>query len=172
MELSGIVSASAIDLTCELVRGPSNDEQIVLLSAHEGATATNLLVGSSQNATQMISVEVSPGKEALYLLATSDDLTIWVLTGAVERVRHFAVAGYYATGVVGVASTAISFVPGPCLEEESQPSKRRDLVESATRLIGSAPDLVQLDYNPYGFEVPEMNAVAAAPDGPVGIDPA
>jgi hypothetical protein len=78
------------------VPNPPREARLVVVGAHEGRALSNVWVGSEDRVTSVVTVEVTPGPEPLYLALASDGATIWDVIGATERV----------VGVVAHADTA------------------------------------------------------------------
>lgn len=78
------------------VPNPPREARLVVVGAREGRALSNVWVGSQDRVTSIVTVEVTPGPEPLYLALASDGATIWDVVGATERV----------VGVIAHADTA------------------------------------------------------------------
>jgi hypothetical protein len=98
------------------VPNPPREARLVVVGAHEGRALSNVWVGSEDRVTSVVTVEVTPGPEPLYLALASDGATIWDVIGATERVVGVAAHANTATEKAGDASrNGAGYVVGPQL---------------------------------------------------------
>lgn len=102
--------------TCQVDKPPPG-AKLVLLGGYEGRTLSNVSIGGEDREVSVANVEVAPGDEPLFLVATSHDAMVWRLTGATERVVGFlahSTAGDMTSqqprvGVSGLAKERVRF---------------------------------------------------------------
>jgi hypothetical protein len=146
---------------------PSSNARIVRLGTREGAQLSDIAIGGQGRPTYVVSVEIEPGVEPLYLVATSGEATIWRLTGAVRRVQAFvgssrerdAHSMWPAVGVTGLPRARFHTVPYACFGTFDERNMRSPLAASeAAQLL-----LLRLDrtidvaygaYQPHGVRIP------------------
>lgn len=74
--------------TCEAEKPPAG-MKLVLLGGYEGRALSNVSIGGEDREVSVANVEVAPGAEPIFIVATSHDAMIWRFTGATERVAGF-----------------------------------------------------------------------------------
>lgn len=108
---------------CNVAKAPA-DAQVVLYGLYQGEGVSTVSVGGESVTTTTATVEIEEGSKPLYLVLSSHNPVLWVLKGAVGRVRHvaaFSVVGTpdgdSATGVSGLNGSLVSTPrPGACFD--------------------------------------------------------
>lgn len=168
--------------TCPLVPVAANDE-VVLVSAYEGAELSTAAVTPQEQVTTHATVEIEPGDRPIYLLLSSYKATVWTVRGDTRRVRTAAAFSEVGTserpaaGVVGIAPARVRSLHD-CLDYEDEgdlaAAQARRVVEG---LLGRAPDRTFDAYSVSTIAVPSGRLSPPASrerGGPnlVRIDPA
>ncbi len=146
---------------------PSADARIVRLGTREGAQLSGIAVGVQDRPTYVVSVEIEPGVEPLYLIATSNTATIWRLTGATQRVQAFvgssqerdARAMWPAVGVTGLPRARFHTAPYACFgafdERNMQsPPAASEAGQLLQRRLDRTIDVAFGAYQPQGVRIP------------------
>ena len=82
---------SGIEAPCAIPK-PSDGAQVIMVRAAAEALST-VTIGSQDVATRTSAIVIEPGREPLYLVIASHRPTIWRISGAVERIEQFVLAG-------------------------------------------------------------------------------
>lgn len=167
--------------TCPLAPAMANDE-IVLVSAYQGAELSTAAVTPQDQVTTHATVEIEPGQRPIYLLLSSYTASIWTVRGDTRRIRAAAAISASgasdapAAGVVGLPPGRVRSFHG-CLDYNPDgdlaAAQARELI--AARL-GRAPDRVFDAYSvstialPSGRLAPFASAEAGGPNL-VRVDP-
>ncbi len=173
------------------VPNPPRDARLVVVGAREGRALSNAWVGSQDRVTSVVTVEVTPGPEPLYLALVSDGATIWDVIGATERVvgvvAHADTAAEKAgdagrspaggaigpqprgkplVGVMGIPRDKIRFTAytGCLIPPTETTLKDGSAQEAATLLFGRPADEIGGKHSAGTFSVPGLRH---SPDRPV-----
>ncbi|MEO0381959.1 MAG: hypothetical protein AAF234_00280 [Pseudomonadota bacterium] len=96
---------------CELP-APSSNAQIVVIGGYEGSAISSVAVGDLDEITTVVSLDVTPGDEPVYLAVTNFRPTVWNLTGATERIEQVvSLSASRPSGFTGVDAARVAF-PG------------------------------------------------------------
>ena len=172
---------------CNAPSAPSN-ARFVFVGGGEGRALSNAWIGNQDRVTSVMTVEVRPGPEPLYLALASEGATIWDIRGATDRivglVAHANTAaeksedssaggvsgaqrrGKPLVGVIGVPRNKIHFTAYTgCLVPPTQSTmKDGSAQEAATLLLGRPADELGGEVSVGTFSVP---AIQHFPDRPV-----
>ena len=184
--------ASAV-IGCD-VPAPPRDARLVLLGAAKGRALSKTWIGSQDQLTSVVSVEIAPGPEPLYLVLASGSAMIWDIVGATERIAGVAAHGEAVlgsqdgtrpqrriasrvieglpprakplVGVIGVPREKVRFTAHTgCLVPATEATLKDDSAQdSAAMLLGRAADEIGGEYSAGTFRVP---AARHFPDRPV-----
>lgn len=106
---------------CNLVK-PSRGATLIRLSAYEGQQLSDVALAGQDEETTTSEIRIEPGREPLFIVASSYESQIWRFTGAVERIEHVmlsswqkTVFGAPAVGLTGVARQKVSTVGAQCI---------------------------------------------------------
>jgi hypothetical protein len=121
-------SGSVADVVRCPVPRPSARARIVRLGAEHGGQLSNVALGGQNVPTYVASVEIEPGDEPLYIIATSYAPMVWRLSGATARVEAFVGSSFTrdghamwpAVGVTGLPARRFHTAPFPCFGEFDQ----------------------------------------------------
>jgi Ca2+-binding EF-hand superfamily protein len=156
---------------CDLPK-PSNDAQIVLLSAYQGAGLSSVTIGSQDVQVNAATVNVAPGPKPIYVVITSFRPVIWRFTGAAQRIERAVfssgISGPQGTlgalpsspplaGATGLPASRVSFPKVPhCLNYFSvQTSIGASMTAGkVASLLGRAPDTINAEYAVSSFDLP------------------
>jgi len=155
---------------CEFPR-PSVAAETVLLGTYEGDAMANVHVGNPYDETTTSNITIQPGKTPLYIVATSYEAQIWVLSGAVERVEKLVIAaprGGARSGVVGLARDRVSFAgkAGQACMNYFYKSGTRETAQARKAFearLGSDVDHVGGIYSLSSVSLPDMTFKDLAP---------
>lgn len=89
---------------------PAAAERIYLISAYEAGTLSTVTVAGQDRETETAIIEIEPGTEPLYIVASSYTPMIWRVTGAVERVARFHASARGGVGVVGLPKQKVRVI--------------------------------------------------------------
>ncbi|MCM2394703.1 hypothetical protein NBH19_01250 [Rhizobium sp. S95] len=84
------------------------DEKVLFVSGYEAAALSTVTVAGQDKETNTAELNIEPGKDPLFIIATSYTPMIWRVTGAAERVSRF-VTGAGSAGVVGLGKDRVTF---------------------------------------------------------------
>lgn len=90
----------------------SGDARPVVISSSGWPTVSSHDITESSGITSVVDMEIEPGSEPLYILASSD-ATIWRVSGARERVAAFILADN--SGVAGLSANVVHAFPRTCM---------------------------------------------------------
>jgi len=131
--------------TCRLPQ-PSPDSRIILVGAYEGAAISSVSLGGDDKEVRTAQVEIEPGTERLYIVATTYRPMVWLVSGATERVEMFAATSFEpgpgkppSVGVTGLAKDRV-YVPSVtgCVRHFHQPKASEGVIAAgeAKALLG------------------------------------
>jgi hypothetical protein len=152
------------------VPASSSTARIVRLGAREGGQLSSVAVGGQNVPTFVVRVEVEPGTEPLYIVATSDHPTIWRFSGATQRVQAFVGSSrardakfmWPAVGVIGIPKALFRTVPYACFGDFDEGNMRSQQKTSAAaqlvmRRLGRPIDTAFGAYQPQGVKLPSAS---------------
>lgn len=158
---------------------PSANARVVRMGVREGAQLSSIALGSQDEPTYAVSVEIEPGDTPLYIVATSNSATLWRLTGATGRVEAFvgssqvrdSHAMWPAVGVTGLSRVRFHTAPYGCfgdVDERSMISSamRAEASQLLQRRIGRPIDVLFGAYQPKGVRLPSAQAFQVAAETP------
>lgn len=158
---------------------PSAAARIVRLGTREGGQLSSVALGGQNVPTFAVSVEIEPGTEPLYIVATSNYPTIWRLSGATQRVEAFigssrardARSMWPAAGVTGLPRRRFHAVPYACFGDFTEGNMRMPLETSeaarlVTRRLGRTIDVAFGAYQPQGVRLPSARPFEAPMEAP------
>lgn len=155
---------------CEFPR-PSAAAETVLLGTYEGDAMANVHAGNPYDETTTSNITIQPGKTPLYIVATSYEAQIWVLSGAVERVEKLVIAAPRSgahSGVVGLARDRVAFAgkAGQACMNYFYESGTRETAQARKAFearLGSDVDHVGGIYSLSSVSLPDMTFKDLAP---------
>jgi hypothetical protein len=97
---------------------PPDAAKVVLLGTYEGKAVSSVSIGGDDTEVSAVHVDIAPGDQPLYVVASSYGAIIWQVTGAKERVAAFVATSQQApvsggkplTGVEGLSKDQV-FLP-------------------------------------------------------------
>ena len=169
---------------------PSKDAIFVAYAPQSGQTTSNVFVGNSGLATEVIDIKVEAGKTPVYLLLYSSHSMIWRVTGATSRVERIVTSAFRsnlsgqndetrtssAVGVVGVDRSTVTITTPDCVPRFIF---QRDIDTGVPQaeiaaLFGRAPDRIQRENPIASVSVPSLEFVRLGgdplPPAPAGFD--
>lgn len=103
------------------VPAPSSGAHLIGFAAGQGQLLSTVAVGSQDEVTSILDVEIEAGGSPLYLIVSSIEPVIWRLSGEVGRIERIVVftsksdfAGRALAAIVGVASDKVFFGEPGC----------------------------------------------------------
>lgn len=137
-------------------------EKLYLIGSHEAGTLSSVTVAGQDRETETAAVEIEPGSEPLYIVASSYTPMIWRVTGAVERVARFHASARGGVGVVGLPKEKLRVVSdGECLPRVySAGGKEQKLPEALTMAFGKPADGVFFSYTAAAVKLPSQTVGA------------
>jgi Ca2+-binding EF-hand superfamily protein len=168
---------------CNVPSAP-RDVRFVFVGGGEGRALSNAWIGSEDRVTHVVTVEVNPGPEPLYLALASEGATIWDVRGATDRivglVAHANTAaersgdsrgfderrGQPLVGVMGLPRDKIHFTAytGCLVPPTKHTLEDGSAQEAAALLLGRPADEIDGKVSVGTFTVP---AIQHLPDRPV-----
>src|SRR5262249_41003479 len=168
---------------CNMPSAP-RDARFVFVGGGEGRALSNAWIGSQDRVTHVVTVNVKPGPEPLYLVLASEGATIWDVRGATGRivglVAHANTAAERSgdshgfgerrdkplVGVMGVPRAKIHFTAftGCLVPPTKQTLEDGSAQEAAALLLGRSADEIGGSKSMGTFTVP---AIQHLPDRPV-----
>ena len=145
-----------------LLPAANEGDQIVLISGYEGSAVSPIAVTGVESETTVMHLEIEPGRKPLYIVAFSLEAAIWKVTGATERVSHFAAQkrrntdeDFAGVGVVGLPEDRVSFVD-KCGEwfEKAEDGKATVAAGRLASKLGRPTDTILGSYTVGGLQVP------------------
>ena len=146
---------------------PSAAARIVRLGAREAGQLSAVALGGQDQETYAVSVDIEPGTEPLYIVATSGGPTLWRLSGATRRVEAFvgssrardARSMWPAVGVTGLPRGRFHTVPNACFGEyrrgdHGRPPAPSEVARLVVRRLGRPIDIAFGAYQPQGVRLP------------------
>ena len=169
---------------------PSKHAIFVAYAPQSGQTTSNVFVGNSGLATEVIDIKVEPGKTPVYLLLYTYNSMIWRVTGDTSRVERIVTSAFQsnhrghndetrtssAVGVVGVDRSKVTITTPDCLPRFNY---QRDIDSGVPQaeiaaLFGRAPDRMQRENPIASVSVPSLEFVRLGgntlPPAPAGFD--
>jgi Ca2+-binding EF-hand superfamily protein len=168
---------------CNVPKVP-RDARFVFIGGGEGRALSNAWIESENRVTDVVTVEVNPGPEPLYLALATEGATIWDVRGATDRivglVAHANTAAERSgdsrgfderrdkplVGVMGVPRDKIHFTAftGCLVPPTKQTLEDGSAQESAALLFGRSTDEIDGKVSVGTFTVPGIQHL---PDRPV-----
>jgi hypothetical protein len=161
---------------------PTSAARIVRLGAREGGQLSSVALGGQDQPTYSVSVEIEPGPEPLYVVATSEYPVVWRLSGATERIEAFVASSrardsrymWPAVGVTGLDRSRFRAVPHPCFGDFDERNMGAYLAASeAARLVrrrlGRSIDIAYGAYQPQGVRLPAAQPFKLATEIPAEL---
>lgn len=147
---------------------PAADDMVVFVSGYEGSGLSNVAVLSPDEVTEVSRLVIEEGDQPLYIMASTYESMIWVLTGDVDRVRKFVTSKNRRTeygqnkdkagvGVVGLAKEKIEFLEPNCLNYYYKPADSLEGIRAKgqwSRIAGRKPDKMIGHYALYSTRIP------------------
>ncbi len=184
---------AAVRAECALPKA-SDTAKLVVLSSFKSEAISTVGLGSQEVKTGTGEIKVEPGAEPLYVVAISQEPTIWRVTGATARVERLVAVGLAAdpatvlsgtpalaatraaaeppvqkplAGATGIAADRVSFLARVnCLRYFSEPQSTDAAITLATirRDAGKEPAIVVARQNVAAFSVPSGQIRSAYED--------
>lgn len=138
--------------------------RVMLVNGYGGLALSTLALDSQDAVTSVDDLEIEPGDEPLYIIASSYGPTIWRVAGATARVKTFIAAsfgidGKTSAGVIGIDRRSVKFTTSACAPSLSDAERiLRNRLPSADKPqvadpIASAVSATKRIYRMmYGFE--------------------
>ena len=137
---------------CEIPEVDEKDK-LILLSAHRGAAFSNVTVSGPDKSTSAEEVIIKEGEGSIYLVLTSSDRMIWLISGATDRISHVVLTnpsgprnGIIGLGVSGVDKSRVHFLRNPEIyltdftkADSAEATQAKDALRS---LAGRNPDQI------------------------------
>jgi hypothetical protein len=160
----------------------SEPAKVVLLGANVSDALSTTTIESQDIVVGTTSIKIEPGREPLYLVASSLSPIIWRVSGAVDRLERLVLTGNAtgynfspqeerpSVGVTGVPAEKVTFLGRmDCMRSFSEVPSLASVRATAvvTREAGKAPAIVAADSQAAEFSVPS-GRIRANPiaDGP------
>ena len=156
---------------CNLMQ-PSRGAKIVRLSAYEGEQLSNISLAGQDEETTTSEIRIEPGKEPLFIIASSYEAQIWRFTGAVGRIEHVILSawqknpfGQPAAGLTGTGKTKLSVTTPDCIGGYYKPADN-GIIEKE---FGRQPDVSASVYGLAGMSVPSKAEYKLKPSRPASL---
>ena len=102
------------DVSCEFPKA-GKEVEVVMLGTYEGHALSKISLGPTGRDTSTARINIEDGTTPLYIVASSYDSLLWVVSGATDRVEKFVIQSE-KSGVVGLPKDHIHFAPGKCMK--------------------------------------------------------
>lgn len=179
-----IAEFRARSASCGFPRMPER-AKLLLVGSYEGRALSTASIGGDDREVTISRIDIEPGADPLYLVLTSYQSNIWLVTGAVDRVLQIVATasptgtgGVPRVGVVGVEKEKVHVAPhADCLRyfSEHPSDASRSTISAATTFLDRAPDAVLATYGITSLSLPSgrlddavalPGTVALPTDGP------
>lgn len=128
---SDLISLEGRIVKRECILPSASEEAIVIaLGAYEGGTLSSTSVAGQNRVTELSIVEIAPGIQPIYIIASAFTPMIWRIEGDWDRVERFVAApASGGAGVVGLPEDRVSVIqPQTCGNAHMGPAKPRNAV--------------------------------------------
>lgn len=99
---------------------PSADAEVVLISGHSGGALSTVAISGYESTTTVASLTIEAGEKPLYIYASSRNIVLWKVDGAIDRVEKFIVQRPSRSdngAVSGIVAKKVAFTGSEaCLE--------------------------------------------------------
>jgi hypothetical protein len=158
---------------------PSAAARIVRLGVREGSQLSNIALGGQNVPTYVVSIDIEPGSEPLYIVASNDHAAIWRISGATQRVEAFVGSSrvrdghsmWPAVGVIGLPRARFHTVPNACFGDFAEghvgvPPATSSASQLVMARLGRPIDIAFGAYQPRGVRLPSAQRFQAPTEVP------
>jgi len=128
-----------LPLNCDFPKAGKNAE-IVMLGTYEGRALSKIKLGQTGRDTSTARLNIEEGETPLYIVASSYDSLLWVVSGATDRIEKFVIQSE-KSGVVGVPKDHIHFAPSKCMKyfyDTKKVTKKHSAARAISNHLGGA----------------------------------
>ena len=116
--------------------------RVMLVGAYQGMAVSNVSVGDDDVEVHVAQLDIEPGTEKLFIVATTYEAMIWQVTGATDRVQMFVAVSEHdlpspRVGVVGLPRERV-FIPksAECIRSFTSQQDDRPARSAVSSLLG------------------------------------
>lgn len=154
---------------------------LIVYGGYEADAISSAYVGGPDQETNLIDVQIEPGRKPLYLVLSSYESMVWRVSGATGRIAHVVVSsnhhddsGYSASGVIGLNRTRVT-IAAPNCPYYGLSYGGSNHAGTSLLIAGRRPDAAFKQYSASVIALPSgqfRNAPRNSAARPAGFDPA
>ena len=184
MHYSGLVldeapGAAPPPRSCDFPQ-PRGGAKLLRIGIYKGDQISSIALSGQDHSTTVVTIDIEPGREPLYLVASQFEAVVWTFTGAVDRIDRFVIAstttddlGRPAAGAIGLPEDKVAMIRIACVGSLFGMPQLPDKTEAGGLMrehFGRRADAVLGFYEPTGLKLPSGTPFAVPEHRPAGLE--